>query len=78
MSDALDALIPPRQTDFAVVPLPEPEVEEEADGLENYTFDSVIMRWSCNICEAYVAIPYAHTRWHDQLLGGLDKDDSRR
>lgn len=66
MSNPLDALIPPRQTDFALVPLPEPEVEE-SDGFENYMFDTHMRAWVCNECEALVANPPGHTAWHEHL-----------
>ena len=79
MSDPLDILFPPRKDDFTLVPLPEPE-ELDGDNMvpKNYTYDTQLMVWVCELCGAAVSNTDLHTEWHDQLLGGLDKDDTPR
>lgn len=68
MSNPMDALIPPRQTDYALASFPE---EEELDGddmvFSNYTFNTDVHAWICDECEALVANPPGHTAWHERL-----------
>ena len=78
MSDFMDALIPPRKNDFTLVPLPENDLDGDNMVPNNYTFDTQLMVWVCELCGAAVSNTDLHTEWHDQLLGGLDRDDTPR
>lgn len=68
MSNPIDALIPPRQADFAIVPLPEDDALDE-DNLvpEDYDYDTHLMIWKCKSCGCGVVDTDLHTSWHERL-----------
>lgn len=68
MSNPIDALIPPRQTDFAIVPIPEDdELDEDNLVPENYDYDGSLFTWVCKTCGGAVINTALHTSWHERL-----------
>ena len=80
MSDGFfDTVFPPKQSDFAIVPIPEDdELDEDNLVPEGYDYDTHLTTWVCKTCGAAVTNTTLHTEWHDQLLGSLDRDATRR
>lgn len=75
MSDPMDALIPPKQADFALVPLEEPdeELDGELEELDSYAYNTDRQMWCCLQCGSPVFDTLLHTSWHndlDKLLTG--------
>lgn len=69
MSDAMDALIPPKPDDFVLVPLPEPEEELDGDDMvpTGYDYDTHLMVWKCLDCGSAAVDTTLHTAWHERL-----------
>lgn len=68
MSDGFfDTIFPPKQADFALVPLPEDDLDEDNMVPEGYDYDTHLLTWVCKICGSATTDTDLHTSWHGRL-----------